>query len=59
MELVEMMEEVLKIQEEQKLIYRELQNYFEEIKYIEKLVIETEYIQQSELESYELWKECY
>ncbi|MBS5936799.1 hypothetical protein PMY12_14610 [Clostridium tertium] len=59
MELVEMMEEVLKIQEEQKLIERELQNYFEEIKYIEKLVIETEYIQQSELESYELWKECY
>lgn len=54
-----MMEEVLKIQEEQKLIERELQNYFEEIKYIEKLVIETEYIQQSELESYELWKECY
>lgn len=59
MELVEMMEKVLKIQEEQKLIERELQNYFEEIKYIEKLVIETEYIQQSELESYELWKECY
>lgn len=54
-----MMEEVLKIQEEQKLIERELQNYFEEIKYIEKLVIETEYIQQSELESYELWNECY
>ena len=59
MELVEMMEEVLKIQEEQKLIERELQNYFEEIKYIEKLVIETEYIQQSEFESYKLWKECY
>lgn len=59
MELVEMMEEVFEIQEEQKLIERELQNYFEEIKYIEKLVIETEYIQQSELESYELWKECY
>ncbi|MDB1954219.1 hypothetical protein PMY38_04525 [Clostridium tertium] len=59
MELVEMMEKVLKVQEEQKSIERELQNYFEEIKYIEKLVIETEYIQQSELESYELWKECY
>lgn len=59
MELVEMMEEVFKIQEEQKLIYRELQNYYEEMKYIEKLIIETEYIQQRQLEFLELWKECY
>lgn len=59
MELVEMMEEVLQIQKEQKLIERELQSYYEEMKYIEKLIIETEYIQQSELESCKLWKECY
>ena len=59
MELVEMMEEVLKIKKEQKLIYRELQNYYEEMKYIEKLIIETEYIQQRQLEFLELWKECY
>lgn len=59
MELIEIIEEVLRLQEEQKSIEREVQNYFEEIKYIEKLVMETEYIQQKQSESYELWKECY
>lgn len=59
MELIEIIEEILMLQEEQKNIEIEVQNYFKEIKYIENLALEIDYIQQKELESYELWKECY
>jgi sulfur relay (sulfurtransferase) DsrF/TusC family protein len=59
MELIEIIEEVLMLQEEQKNIEIEVQNYFKEIKYIENLALEIDYIQQKQLDCYELWKECY
>lgn len=59
MELIEIIEEILMLQEEQKIIEIEVQNYFKEIKYIENLALEIDYIQQKQLECYELWKECY
>lgn len=59
MELIEIIEEILMLQEEQKIIEIEVQNYFKEIEYIENLALEIDYIQQKQLECYELWKECY